>query len=72
MATLGSARSWNYDNNNLDDKTFNIYLDTYGYLIGIEQVEDDVIMCSSPLMTVKSHLTNKTAEATAIFLTAPG
>ena len=32
----------NYDNKNLDDKTFDLYLDQYGYLIGIEQVEDDV------------------------------
>ena len=66
--SLGEDILDNYDNNNLDDKTFNIYLDTYGYLIGIEQVEDDVhYVFIAAYDRPESHLTNKTAEANAIF-----
>ena len=58
----------NYDNKNLDDKTFDLYLDQYGYLIGIEQVEDDVeyVFITSYEVTSK-WMTNRTAKATAIF-----
>ena len=58
----------NYDNKNLDDKTFDLYLDQYGYLIGIEQVEDDVeyVFITSYEITSK-YMTNRTAKATAIF-----
>lgn len=55
----------NYDNKNLDDKTFDLYLDQYGYLIGIEQVEDDVeyVFITSYEITSK-YMTNRTAKAT--------
>ena len=66
--SLGNDILDDYDNNNLDDKTFNIYLDTYGYLIGIEQVEDDTEYVFITSYEVNSKfLTNRTAEATAIF-----
>ena len=54
----------NYDNKNLDDKTFDLYLDQYGYLIGIEQVE--YVFITSYEITSK-YMTNRTAKATAIF-----
>ena len=59
----------NYDNKNLDDKTFDLYLDQYGYLIGIEQVEDDVeyVFITSYEITSK-YMTNRTAKATACLL----
>ena len=66
--SLGADVLANYDKNNLNDKTFNLYLDTYGYLIGIEQVEDDaeyVFIAAYDRPT--SNLTNKTAKANAIF-----
>ena len=66
--SLGNDILDDYDNNNLDDKTFDIYLDTYGYLIGIEQVEDDTEYVFITSYEVNSkYLTNRTAEATAIF-----
>ena len=68
MAVWDSAILNDYDNNNLNDKTFNIYLDTYGYLIGIEQVEDDTEYVFITSYEINSkYLTNKTAKATAIF-----
>ena len=57
-----------YDQSNLDDKTFNIYLDQYGYMIGLEKVSGTtqyVFIAAYDRPT--SHLTNKTAEALAIF-----
>ena len=58
----------NYDNKNLDDKTFDLYLDQYGYLIGIEQVEDDVEYVFITSYEISSKwMTNRTAKATAIF-----
>ena len=58
----------NYDNNNLDDKTFDLYLDQYGYLIGIKQVEDDKEYVFITSYEISSKwMTNRTAKATAIF-----
>ena len=68
MAVWDSDILDDYDNNNLDDKTFNIYLDTYGYLIGIEQVEDDTEYVFITSYEINDrYLTNRTAKATAIF-----
>ena len=68
MAVWDSNILKDYDNNNLDDKTFNIYLDTYGYLIGIEQVEDDTEYVFITSYEINNrYLTNRTAKATAIF-----
>ena len=66
--SLGKAILDNYDDNNLDDTTFNIYLDTYGYLIGIEEVdaEENYVFITSYEVDSR-YLTNRTAEATAIF-----
>ena len=68
MAVWDSDILKNYDANNLDDKTFNIYLDTYGYLIGIEEVdaEENYVFITSYEISDR-YLTNKTAKATAIF-----
>ena len=67
-ASLGYEVLSNYDNKNLDGKTFDLYLDQYGYLIGIKQVEDDVeyVFITSYEVTSK-WMTNRTAKATAIF-----
>ena len=57
-----------YDSNNLDEVTFNLFLDPYGYMIGIEQVEEDVqYVFITAYDRPTSNLTNKTAEAKAIF-----
>ena len=66
--SLGEAILDNYDDNNLDDTTFNIYLDTYGYLIGIEEVdaEENYVFITSYEISDR-YLTNRTAKATAIF-----
>ncbi len=67
-ASFGYSVLSNYDKKNLDDKTFDLYLDQYGYLIGIEQVEDDVeyVFITSYEISSK-YMTNRTAKATAIF-----
>ena len=66
--SFGIGELDDYDNNNLDDKTFDLYLDQYGYMIGIKQVEDDVeyVFITSYEITSK-YMTNRTAKATAIF-----
>ena len=67
-ALYDSALLKDYDDSNLDDKTFNIYLDQYGYMIGLEKVSGTtqyVFIAAYDRPT--SHLTNKTAEALAIF-----
>ena len=57
-----------YDKNNLDEATFDLYLDTYGYLIGIkENGESTQYVFIAAYDRPESHLTNKTAEAKAIF-----
>ena len=69
-ASYGYSLLSDYDKagGNLDGKTFDLYLDTYGYLIGIKQVEDDVeyVFITSYEITNK-YLTNRTAKASAIF-----
>ena len=57
-----------YDNNNLDDKTFNLFLDPYGYVIGIEQVEDDVeYVFITAYENYTEFLSKKSVDANAIF-----
>ena len=59
----------NYDNNNLDDVTFNLYLDSYGYVIGIKEVEAKTeYVFITAYDWNSSNLVNKTAEANAIFV----
>mgnify|MGYP000015069863 FL=1 len=66
--SFGIGELDNYDNNNLDDKTFDLYLDQYGYLIGIKQVEDDKEYVFITSYEISSKwMTNRTAKATAIF-----
>ena len=54
---------------NLKDTTYNIYLDQYGYLIGIDEVEavKNYVFITG-VDTSGSNLSNKTADANAIFL----
>ena len=54
---------------NLKDTTYNIYLDQYGYLIGIEEVEavKNYVFITG-VDTNTSNLSSKTADAAAIFL----
>ena len=53
---------------NLKDITYNLILDQYGYLIGIEQNEDpDVYLFLSGLDTNASNLGARTADANVIF-----
>ena len=54
---------------NLKDTTYNIYLDQYGYLIGIEEVEavKNYVFITGVDSSL-SNLANKTADANAIFL----
>ena len=53
---------------NLKDITYNIILDTYGNLIGVEKVdEDDNYVFIAGVDTNSSNLSNKNYDATAIF-----
>ena len=54
---------------NLKDVTYNIYLDQYGYLIGLEEVEavKNYVFVTG-VDTNTSNLSSKTADAAAIFL----
>lgn len=54
---------------NLKDKTYNIYLDAYGYVIGVEEVEkanNYLFITGIDLNT--SNIKNQTADASAIFM----
>ncbi len=54
---------------NLKDKTYNLFLDAYGYVIGVEEVEkanNYVFITGIDLNT--SNIKNQTADASAIFL----
>ena len=54
---------------NLKDKTYNVYLDAYGYVIGLEEVEKSnnyLFITGIDLNT--SNLKNQTADASAIFM----
>ena len=54
---------------NLKDTTYNIYLDTYGNLIGLEEVDavDNYVFIAGADANT-SHLSTKTTDANAIFL----
>ena len=58
----------NYDKNNMKNTTYNIILDTYGNLIGVEKVdEDDNYVFITGVDTNSSNLSKKNWDATAIF-----
>jgi len=58
----------NYDKNNMKDTTYNIILDTYGNLIGVEKVdEDDNYVFITGVDMNSSNLSKKNWDATAIF-----
>ena len=54
---------------NLKDMTYNIYLDAYGYVIGVEEVEkaDNYVFITGIDLTT-SNIKNQTADASAIFM----
>ena len=59
----------NYDRNNLKDITYNVILDPYGYMIGVERNEDpDQYLFLTGMDTSRSNLNSATAEANVIFL----
>ena len=54
---------------NLKDTIYNVYLDQYGYAIGVEEVESaDNYLFITGLDTNNSNLLNRTADANVIFL----
>ena len=59
----------NNDTINLKDTTYNVYLDTYGNLIGLEEVDavDNYVFITGA-DTNNSNLATKTTDANAIFL----
>ncbi len=58
-----------YDDSNMKDLTYNIILDQYGYLIGIEQNEDpDQYLFLTGIDLGSSNLSKKNADANVIFL----
>ena len=58
-----------YDNSNMKDVTYNIILDPYGYLIGIELNEDpDQYVFLTGIDLGSSNLAAKNADANVIFL----
>ena len=66
--SLGNDVLTAYDKNNLDDTTYNLYLDSYGYLIGIEKVDDDdQYVFITAYEKYSSFLTSKLTDANAIF-----
>ena len=57
-----------YSDNNMKDTTYNVYLDQYGYLIGIDKVKSATnYVFITGMDTGSSNLTGKTADAFAIF-----
>ena len=57
-----------YDDNNMKDTTYRVYLDKYGYLIGIEIIENaDNYVFLTGIDTSAYNLGNKRAEANVIF-----
>ena len=57
-----------YSDNNMKDTTYNVYLDQYGYLIGIDKVKSATnYVFITGMDTGLSNLTGKTADAFAIF-----
>ena len=58
-----------YDDANMKDITYNVILDPYGYMIGIEQNEDpDQYVFLTGIDGNSSNLSVKTADANVIFL----
>ena len=58
-----------YANTNLKDTTFNVYLDQYGYVIGIDIVESaSNYVFITGVDEANSNLSNKTWDANAIFM----
>ena len=54
---------------NLKDTTYNVYLDQYGYAIGVEEVESaDNYLFITGIDLNKSNLVNRTADANVIFM----
>ncbi len=54
---------------NLKDATYNVYLDPYGYVIGLEEIEpEDNYLFLTGIDANASNLGVRTADATAIFL----
>ena len=54
---------------NLKDKTYNIYLDAYGYVIGVEEVEKaNNYLFITGIDLNSSNIKNQTADASAIFM----
>ena len=54
---------------NLKDLTYNVYLDQYGYLIGVDLVETpNNYVFITGIDTAYSNLSNKTLDASAIFI----
>ena len=59
----------NYDRKNMKDTTYNVILDQYGYMIGIEQNEDaDEYLFMTGIDDNYSNLYTKTSDANVIFL----
>ena len=58
----------NYSQSNMKDTTYNIILDTYGNLIGVEEVDaEDNYVFITGIDTSSSNLATKNYDATAIF-----
>ena len=58
-----------YDEQNMKSTSYNIYLDPYGYLIGIDIVEEaSKYLFLTGIDGNSSNLSNKTADANVIFL----
>ena len=67
-ATL-SYYTGNGTSTNLKDATYNVYLDPYGYVIGLEEIEpEDNYLFLTGIDSNASNLGVRTADATAIFL----
>ena len=57
-----------YDDHNMKDTTYNVYLDTYGYAIGVEIVdEQDNYLFLTGMDSSSSNLTNRNLQANVIF-----
>lgn len=58
-----------YDQSNMKDTTYNVYLDEYGYLLGVEIVDEvKNFVFITGYESFKKVLSNATTEANAIFL----
>ena len=54
---------------NLKDTTYNVYLDQYGYVMGVEEVDPaENFVFVTGIDTKSSNLSNKTADVSVIFL----